>query len=233
MLDRLPQTEPKRTLSIFGIVGALSVVVIVPLALSDGDDGVRDAIEEANEQTSRPTTATPAPPATTPPPTTTPPPPTTPLPPEPPKRPPRELRVGQTGTDDRLELTVRSLERARRVDASRFFPGTIKAPPGGSLVVAEVSYVNRTRAVVDPFCGGNSAALIDRDGRSHDTVPTLYKVTGNDAICGSAGTPAGHKATVKLVFKLEKGRRPSHLDLWNGKFRPDFDGESSRLRFRP
>ena len=38
MLDWLPRTEPRRTLTIFGLVAALAVVVIVPLSPSDGDD---------------------------------------------------------------------------------------------------------------------------------------------------------------------------------------------------
>jgi hypothetical protein len=37
---------------------------------------------------------------------------------------------------------------------------------------------------------------------------------------------------VTLAFRLGADERISHLDLWNGKFTPDFDGEATRVRFR-
>lgn len=243
MLDRLPQTEPRRTLTIFGLVAALAVVVIVPLALSDGDDGVREAVEEAQEQTSTgykppPTTSAPTtpphPPAGTPPP---PPPPTTPAAPaEPPARPPRELRLGQTGSDDGLDYTVRSIGEVRsllRADLFKSRGARYRPRPGRKLVRAEVTYVNRTRAAVDPFCGGGSAVLVDRDGRNHETVDDLYELDGNNAICQGSGTLRGDKSTVTLAFELKRDQEVSHLDLWNSKFSPDFDGEATRLRIRP
>jgi hypothetical protein len=52
-------------------------------------------------------------------------------------------------------------------------------------------------------------------------------------VCGSAGTLAGDKATVVLAFTLKRGERIDHLDLWNGKYEPDFDGEATRVRYRP
>jgi hypothetical protein len=230
VLDWLPRTEPKRTLTIFGLVALFSVVVIVPLSMLSGDEGVREAIEDAQDRTEARTTTSPPPPPTA----RTPPPPPPTAPSEPPSRPPTELRVGQTGTDDKVEFTVKSLREVGRVKGnSRFGHGPIVASGGGSLAVAEVTYVNRMRESVDPFCGGNSAELVDKDGRTHETIRNLYEVDGNDAVCDSAGALSGDRRTVTLVFRLRRDQSPSHLDLWNGKFTPDFDGEATRLRFRP
>ncbi len=226
MLDWLPRTEPKRTLTIFGLVALLAVVVIVPLSMLSGDEGVRDAIEDIEDRTEARTNYTP-PPTTR---TSPPPPPTT---PNEPARPPQELRIGMTGADNKVEFTVRSLREVRRVKGdSSLGHGPIVASGGGSLAVAEVTYVNRMREPLDPFCGGNSAELVDKDGRTHETIRNLYEVDGNDAVCGSAGALSGDKRTVTLVFRLKRDQTPSHLDLWNGKFTPDFDGEATRLRFR-
>ena len=226
MLDWLPRTEPKRTLTIFGLVAVLAVVVIVPMSMLSGDEGVREAIEEIEDRTEARTTYSPPPTTRTPPP----PPPTA---PSEPRRPPQELRIGMTGADDKVEFTVRSLREAKRVKGnSRFGHGPIVASGGGSLAVAEVTYVNRTREPLDPFCGGNSAELVDRDGRTHETIRNLFEVDGNDAVCDSAGALSGDRRTVTLVFRLKRGQSPSHLDLWNGKFSLDFDGEATRLRFR-
>jgi hypothetical protein len=138
-----------------------------------------------------------------------------------------------TGADNKVEFTVRSLREVKRVKGnSRFGHGPIVASGGGSLAVAEVTYVNRMREPLDPFCGGNSAELVDQDGRTHETIKNLFEVDGNDAVCDSAGALSGDKRTVTLVFRLKRDQNPSHLDLWNGKFTPDFDGEATRLRFR-
>jgi hypothetical protein len=226
VLDWLPRTEPKRTLTIFGLVALLAVVVIVPLSMLSGDEGVRDAIEDIEDRTEARTNYTP-PPTTR---TSPPPPPTT---PNEPARPPQELRIGMTGADNKVEFTVRSLREVKRVKGnSRLGHGPIVASGGGSLAVAEVTYVNRMREPLDPFCGGNSAELVDQDGRTHETIRNLFEVDGNDAVCGSAGALSGDKRTVTLVFRLKRDQNPSHLDLWNGKFTPDFDGEATRLRFR-
>lgn len=232
MFDWLPQDQPQQSLAIFGIVAGLSVFAIVPLTLSDGSDGLQNEIKDvAREARASSSTRTHTAPVTPPPAATTPSPPAR-LPPEPPHRPPVERGVGETATDDGLELTVRSLREVHRVKRDPYYKVDFTAPRGGALVSAEVTYVNHTKKPIDPFCGGNSAGLVDRDGRTHDTVDELYSVAGNDAICGGADTLPGDKATVTLVFKLKRGQRLSHLDLWNGKYDADFDGESTRVRFR-
>jgi hypothetical protein len=233
VLDWLPRTEPKRTLTIFGLVALFAVVIIVPLSMLSGDEGVRDAIEEIEDRTEARTTYTPPPTSTSPPPTTTTPPPPPPTTPNDPPRPPQELRIGMTGADNKVEFTVRSLREVKRVKGnSRLGHGPIVASGRGSLAVAEVTYVNRMREPLDPFCGGNSAELVDKEGRTHETIRNLYEVDGNDAVCAGAGALSGDKRTVTLVFRLKRDQNPSHLDLWNGKFTPDFDGEATRLRFR-
>jgi hypothetical protein len=35
-----------------------------------------------------------------------------------------------------------------------------------------------------------------------------------------------------LAFRLDRGGRISHLDLWNGNFTSDFNDEATRVRFR-
>jgi hypothetical protein len=231
MFDWLPQRQPQQALAIFGIVAALSAFAIVPLTLSGGN-GLRSEIRAAARDTRASTTQTRnpvVPPSTTPTTPTAPPPVTA---PEPPHRPPLERSVGQTGGDDGLDFTVRSIREVSRIERDPYYHSDFKPPTGGTLINVQVTYVNRTKAPVDPFCGGNSAGLVDQLGRTHDTVEALYSVVGNDAVCGGADTLPGDKATVTLAFKLRRGQRFSHLDLWNGKYDPDFDGEASRVRFR-
>jgi hypothetical protein len=236
MFDWIPEEQPQRGIVVFLLVLALSALVVVPLSVSDGgdDDGL---LGDATTSTSVTTTAppprtTPPPTATTPVPTT--PPPTTPPPTtEPPPRPPVERAIGETATDDGLQLTVNSIREVSRIERDDYYKRDYKPPRGGKLVAVEVTFVNRTKAPIDPFCGGNSAALVDQKGRAHETLDDLYSIEGNDAVCGSAGTLAGDKATVVLAFKLKPGQRVDHLDLWNGKYTPDFDGEASRVRYRP
>jgi hypothetical protein len=236
MFDWIPEEQPQRGLVVFLLVLVLSAVVVVPLSLSDSGDEP-GLLGDATTSTS--VTATSAPPPTTPPPTTvpvptTPPPRTTPPPTtEPPPRPPVERAIGQSATDDGLQLTVKSIEEVSRIERDQYYKRDYKPPRGGKLVAVEVTFVNRTKAPIDPFCGGNSAALVDQKGRAHETIDDLYSIVGNDAICGSAGTLAGDKATVVLAFKLKPGERVDHVDLWNGKYTPDFDGEASRIRYRP
>lgn len=229
VFDWLPDRQPQQALAIFGIVAGLSTFAIVPLVLSDGGEGLEGEIRAVTKEVyaARTTRTTPS----TPPPTVPPPPPAT-LPPEPPQRPPVDRSVGETATDDGVDFTVRSIREVSRVKRDSYYRNDFRPPPGGTLVSAEVTYVNNTKEPVDPFCGGNSAALVDQNGRTHETVDALYSVEGNDAICGGADTLPGDKATVTLAFKLKRGRHFSHLDLWNGKFAADFDGEASRVRFR-
>jgi hypothetical protein len=232
VFDWLPERQPQQSLTIFALVAALSVIVIVPLALSDGSNGldteIKSAVHDARESST--SAAEPRPVTPAPPPSTTTAPPST-LPPRPPRRPPVERAVGQTATDDGLELTVRSLREVSRIKRDSYYHGDFKPTGGGTLIDAEVTYVNHTKAPIDPFCGGNSAALADQDGRTHETIDKLYSIQGNDAICGGSDTLPGDKATVTLAFKLKRGQRVDHLDLWNGKYEPDFDGESTRIRF--
>jgi hypothetical protein len=220
--------------------------VIVPLTLADGtsglDDRIRDVRRESRAQAGVPpptpgsTTPT-APTVPTGPTATVPtPPPSVPTPPppasEPPHRAPVERRVGETGTDDGLEITVRSIREVKTIERDSYYRSDFKAPRGGTLVSAEVTFVNRSKEPADPFCGGNSAALYDGQGRLHETLKALYSIEGNDSICGGADTLPGDTATVTLAFRLKRGERIDHLDLWNGKFVPDFDGEATRVRFR-
>jgi hypothetical protein len=232
MFDWIPQEQPQRGLVVFLLVLALSAVVIVPLSLAGGgDDEDSGPLADTTEATTV-TTPPPPPPTTTPVPTT--PPPTTPPPTtEPAPRPPIERAIGESGTDDGLQVTVNSIREVSRIERDEFYKRDYKAPRGGTLVAVEVTFVNRTNDPIDPFCGGNSAALVDQNGRAHETLDDLYSIEGNDAVCGSAGTLAGDKATVVLAFRLKRGERIDHVDLWNGKYTPDFDGEASRVRFRP
>jgi hypothetical protein len=225
MFDWIPEEQPQRGIVVFLLVLALSAVVVVPLSVSDGGDE-EDGFFSGTTSTS---VTTPTPPPTTPPPTTTTPVPTT----EPPPRPPVERAIGETATDDGLQLTVNSIREVSRIERDDYYKRDYTPPRGGKLVAVEVTFVNRTKAPIDPFCGGNSAALVDQKGRAHETLDDLYSIEGNDAVCGSAGTLAGDKATVVLAFKLKPGERIDHVDLWNGKYTPDFDGEASRVRYRP
>ena len=238
MFDWIPEEQPQRGIVVFLLVLALSAVVVVPLSVSDGGDEEDGFFSGAATSTSVTTPA--PPPRTTPPPTTRTPVPTTPAPPttprpatEPPPRPPVERAIGETATDDGLQLTVNSIREVSRIERDEYYKRDYKPPRGGKLVAVEVTFVNRTKEPIDPFCGGNSAELVDQKGRAHETIDDLYSIEGNDAVCGSAGTLAGDKATVVLAFKLKPGERVDHLDLWNGKYTPDFDGESSRVRYRP
>src|SRR3954452_19996608 len=237
MFDWIPKQQPHRGLVVFLLVLGLSAVVIVPLSLSDGgddEDGYGDGLVGPKPPVvtrSTPTTPPPATVTTPPPPVTTPPPTTTPT--EPTPKPPIERSVGQTATDDGLQLTVNSIREVSRIKRGDYYKRDYKPPAGGKLVAVEVTFVNNTSAPIDPFCGGNSAALVDQKGRAHETIDDLYSIEGNDAVCGSAGTLAGDKATVVLAFKLKRGERIDHLDLWNGKYEPDFDGEATRVRYRP
>ena len=217
MLDWLPRRQPQQALAIFGIVLALSAWVIVPLAVSDGSDGLRAEIRGIQRTPAMP--ATPAPP---------PPPPTV----EPTPRPPADRSVGETAADDGLRLTVTSIREVSRIERETYYKTPFRPPRGGTLIAAKVTYVNETKEPLDPFCGSGSAALVDQKGRSHETVDALYSIEGNDAVCGGAATPPGNTSTVTLAFKLRRGTHFSHLDLWNGKYAPDFDGEASRVRFR-
>src|SRR5215213_8348595 len=239
MFDWIPKEQPQRGLVVFLLVVALSAVVIVPLSLSGGDD--RKFGDLATEDTASGSSTIPAPavPPTAPPSTSTPvpatpaPPPTPPPTTEPAPKPPIERAIGQTATDDGLQLTVNSIREVSRIKRGAYYKRDYTPPAGGKLIAVEVTFVNKTHAPIDPFCGGNSAALVDQKGRAHETIDDLYSIEGNDAVCGSAGTLAGDKATVVLAFKLKPGQRVDHLDLWNGKFEPDFDGEASRVRYRP
>jgi len=230
MLDWIPEEQPQRALVVFLLVLGLSVVVVVPLSVSGGGDDEQGLFGDATTSTSV-TTPPPPPPTTAPVPTTPPPtapPPTT----EPPPRPPVERAIGETATDDGLQLTVNSIREVSRIERDEYYKRDYRPPRGGKLVAVEVTFVNRTKTPIDPFCGGNSAELVDQEGRAHETIDDLYSIEGNDAVCGSAGTLAGDKATVVLAFKLKPGQRIDHLDLWNGKYEPDFDGEASRVRYR-
>jgi hypothetical protein len=232
MFDWIPEEQPQRGIVVFLLVLALSALVIVPLSLAGGDDGSSGPITDTTEANTV-TTPRQGPPITTvprtppPPPTTTPPPTTEPTP-----KPPIERAIGQSGTDDGLELTVNSIREVSRIKRDEYYKRDYEPPRGGKLVAVEVTFVNKTSAPVDPFCGGNSSELVDQKGRAHETIDDLYSIEGNDAICGSAGTLAGDKATVVLAFKLKPGERVDHVDLWNGKYTPDFDGEASRVRYR-
>jgi hypothetical protein len=234
MFDWIPEDQPQRGLVVFLLVLAVSAVVVVPLSLSDDGDesGYGGGRQGPKPTVVTRTTPTPAPP-TVPPATTTPvptaPPPTT----EPTPKPPVERAIGQSATDDGLQLTVNSIREVSRIDRDEYYKRDYKPPRGGKLVAVEVTFVNKTNGAIDPFCGGNSTELVDQKGRAHETVDDLYSIEGNDAVCGSAGTLSGDKATVVLAFKLKPGERIDHVDLWNGKYTPDFDGEASRVRYRP
>jgi hypothetical protein len=238
MFDWIPEEQPQRGLVVFLLVLAVSAVVVVPLSLSDDGDesGYGGGRQGPKPTVVTRTTPTPPPPATTTPVPTTPPPPVPTTPPpttEPTPKPPIERAIGETATDDGLQLTVNSIDEVSRIKRDDYYKRDYKPPRGGKLVAVEVTFVNRTREPIDPFCGGNSAELVDQKGRAHETIDDLYSIEGNDAICGSAGTLAGDKATVVLAFKLKPGERIDHVDLWNGKYTPDFDGEASRVRYRP
>jgi hypothetical protein len=231
MFDWIPDEQPQRGLVVFVLVLALSALVVVPLSVAGGDDEPSGSFSESVTTVPKPEHARTAPPPTPPPPPTTP---TTPPPAaEPAPRPPVERPVGGTATDDDVEFTVNSLRSVSKIKRGSYYKNDYEPPRGGKLIAAEVTFVNHTNKPLDPFCGGNSAALVDQKGRAHETLDDLYSIEGNDAVCGSAGTLAGDKATVVLAFKLKPGERVDHLDLWNGKYEPDFDGETSRVRFRP
>jgi hypothetical protein len=226
MFDWLPDEQPRRGLVTFALVAVLSLAVVIPLSFAGGNTDVDDLPGSSTSATQ--TTLTPA----TPPPTTVPTPPTSPPPADPVPKPPIERSVGGTATDDDRELTVNSIREVRRIKRDDYYKRDYKPPAGGKLVAVEVTFVNHTKEPIDPFCGGNSAALVDQKGRAHEAIDDLYSIEGNGAVCGSAGTLASDKATVVLAFKLKSGQRVSHVDLWNGKFEPDFDGEATRVRFR-
>ncbi|MEA2479742.1 MAG: hypothetical protein QOJ07_1664, partial [Thermoleophilaceae bacterium] len=150
-----------------------------------------------------------------------------------PPHPPLLRSLGQTGTDEGIDFTVKSIQQVKRVTRNQFGGSPpLRARGGGTLVRAAVDIHNGTQAGADPFCGGTSAHLVDDRGHRYETVDNLFEVTGNDAICSGAGTPAGADASVTLVFRLPRGRSIGALELWNGKT-DDYDGAKSLVRFIP
>lgn len=227
----LPQRQPQQALAIFGIVGVLSAIVIAVLVASGGSAKPRTETSEAMFETTTDTTPTAPPPPVESTPTS--PPPTTSTTPTTPPHPPLLRSLGQTGTDEGIDFTVKSIQQVKRVTRNQFGGSPpLRARGGGSLVRAAVDIHNGTQAGADPFCGGTSAHLVDDRGHRYETVDNLFEVTGNDAICSGAGTPAGADASVTLVFRLPRGRSIGALELWNGKT-DDYDGAKSLVRFIP
>jgi hypothetical protein len=130
-----------------------------------------------------------------------------------------------------VAFKVESIREVARIKREAYYRTPLKRK-GGRLIRVEVTFVNQTKQPIDPFCGSLNASLADTGGIRHDPIRGLHEIAGNDSVCSNK-TPPGDKARATLAFRLERDEEIKFLDMWNGQFRPDFDGKSSRVRFRP
>jgi len=179
--------------------------ILVAIAIIDDDDRERGSREDASSSRSD----RPPPPAT---PETT------------------RVRAGATGVDDDLAFRVRRVLPARTVPLrSDRGGGELSPGEGRKYLVADVEFTNRGGRALDPFCGSNGARLFSRDGRTHELVDDLYRLAGNETVCG--GVAPGARTDVQLVFSVPPSAQARSLELWNADARDDVIGSYTRLRF--
>jgi hypothetical protein len=80
---------------------------------------------------------------------------------------------------------VTRLEEVDSIPRDELSDGPIVPLEGAELITAEVIVKNNGETAVDPFCGENSAALLDRNDRNFQPLDDQIEIKGND-ICGDA-----------------------------------------------
>jgi guanyl-specific ribonuclease Sa len=231
-----PPPPPQRGGDNFALIaiglGLLALgAVIAAIASSSGDHSERPRVA-SNTATSSLTDTTESTAPTTPPPTT----PSTPTStvPTPPLNPRHIVHKAVVGSpipqrDDGILFRVDSIRQVSSIPHERY-RDPIEPSPSKKLIRADITYVNKTHANTDVFCGGYSARLLDSSGHRIEPLDSYIDIKGNDDVCGGNKIAPNETSHVILGFKVPKKRSVRGIFLFNSKA-ADFDGADTKIFF--
>jgi hypothetical protein len=134
-----------------------------------------------------------------------------------------ERRFGGVGVDGDIAFSVKGWRRVESVSQGQFSP-TVRPAKGAAFVEVTVSYENRGKKAVSPFCGGQGATLIDEQDRNFDPDSDVAIFRPGSKICDDL--QPGFKRTDVLVFEIPASAKENSVAVFNSSEDDDFLNES-------
>jgi hypothetical protein len=133
-----------------------------------------------------------------------------------------ERSFGGVGADGDVAFSVKSWRRVSSVLQSYESAKTPVA--GAAFVEVTVSYENRGKKALSPFCGGQGAILIDEDDRNFNPKSEIAVGRPGSKICDEL--QPGFKRTDVLVFEIPKSARENSIAVFDPNESDDFLNET-------
>lgn len=138
------------------------------------------------------------------------------------------IRLGKTGEDGSLAISVHGIHLHDTVDAEYPFDGeTIEPRDGAYLVKVNATWTNNGKSAIWP-CSTSTIVLIDEEERNFTPADDTYKITGDD--CNE--TQPGFKATGAILFEVPDDASITGVAMWDDSEPDDYDGSKSYLSFK-
>jgi hypothetical protein len=138
----------------------------------------------------------------------------------------KTVGIGEPGVDEDLTFKVTSIEAVQAIPVDEYSDPIVRRQ-GTKLIRVDLTYKNNTSDGIDPFCGGRSIVLLDRDERNFDPIDNYIDIAGNE-ICGDELQP-GFKRSVTIAFQIPRDSKTLGVVLWNGESDDDYSGELSNV----